>query len=522
MQPEVERLEPRFKEILYGAMESIRATKAALYLLDGDSGFSLLTGYGFSPALRKTLPPTHPLPDRLLLRRSPFVVNNVADEPRFSETLLETGTERLLAYPVHVHGRLVAVIDLRDKASKEPFAPDDVTKAKKLAEQILAVFAEHQLYGQESLQIAGGEARGERPAPQVARTVELARSAVARHLADAHLRTRTLSSSEMGAIASLLPPILLVPGAVLAAFSSFGSLGGGQIVVSRNPLPETVADAFREKVAAWMQNRREPADLSRIAVDYPLGTDGPELTPERIQNVLSASVRAAGIPHLVLSIAFEAPPDAAARKLLEIFLRQLHQGVDHLVSYSDRRAMNQRIAEKLLEPDFQKFPQLVQHSKRVSSMAEELANAVGLPPPEVELVRLAGLVHDVGMRLLNYETLYRKPEITDTEMRLIQEHPAVSAAMILDSGLPSEVAEIVLAHHERVDGKGYPRALTREQIPPGARILAICEAFDAMTAPDSYQKPLPESEAVQRIVGHAGAQFDAGFAQKFQQMLTRV
>ena len=96
----------------------------------------------------------------------------------------------------------------------------------------------------------------------------------------------------------------------------------------------------------------------------------------------------------------------------------------------------------------------------------------------------------------------------------------VSAALIVDSGLGYEVAQIVLAHHERVDGKGYPKGLIREQIPLGSRILHICEAFDAMTASDSYQKPLPESEAIERIMRGGGAQFDAGFAQKFHQMMT--
>jgi putative nucleotidyltransferase with HDIG domain len=269
-----------------------------------------------------------------------------------------------------------------------------------------------------------------------------------------------------------------------------------------------------------VKKRGESDVVSRSSVLYPFGSTGAPLGFQEVPVVLSAPVRAADIRGLVFTVGFDQPPDQEGRTQLEAALKQIQQAAEHAAAHYAMRQTRQKIAEKLLEPDFQKYPHLVQHSKRVSSMAEQLATAAGLAPAEVEAIRLAGLVHDVGMRLLDYQTLYRKKEITDTEMRFIQEHPMVSAAMIVDSGLGHEIAQIVLAHHERVDGKGYPKGLIREQIPLGARILHICEAFDAMTASDSYQRPLPESEAIERIARGSGAQFDAGFAQKFNQMMT--
>jgi putative nucleotidyltransferase with HDIG domain len=518
VQPEIEKLEPRLKELLYGVMESIRATKAAIYLLDGDTAYSLMTSYGFGDGLAKQLPLTHPLPDRLAMRRAPFFVNSLAEEPRFSELLFHTGSERMLATPIHSRGRLVGFIDMRDKAGKQPFDPQDVAKGQKIVESILELFAENQLFGQQSLHVEGGG--GEAPSVQITRTIETARNLVGRAMSTPALRERSLTELEMEAVALLLPSILTIPGALVATFSSFGQLGGGQVSVSRGPLADDAAEQFQAKITGWIKKRGDSDALSRSVVRYPFGESGAPVEGSRIAVVLSAPVKAAEIKGLVLSIGFEQSPDAQGRTLLEMFLRQIQQAAEHAASHHTMRQTRQKIAEKLLEPDFQKLPQLVQHSKRVSSMAEQLAQAAGLAPADVENVRLAGLVHDVGMRLLDYQTLYRKKDITEAEMRFIQEHPMVGAALIVDSGLGYEIAQIVLAHHERVDGKGYPKGLIREQIPLGARILHICEAFDAMTASDSYQKPLPESEAIERIMRGGGAQFDAGFAQKFHQMMT--
>jgi hypothetical protein len=523
MQPEIEQLQPRFKEIVYGCMESIRATKAALYLLDGESGYVLVASYGFSDSIRKAIPPNDPLPDRLVMRRAPFFVNGLNDEPRFSEMMFAAGTDRLLAAPVYSRGRLAGFLDLRDKPSKQPFTTADIAEAQKIVEQLLAVFAEKQLYGQQSIHMAaaGGDRDAEISAANILRTIEIAKTTVARTLGNSSLTARTLSEPEMASVALLLPSILQLPPVLVASFASLGEIGGGQIIAAKTTMTDEALDQFRAKLAAWSRKRGESSVLSRSSVQYPLGETAPPIRPEQLQTILSAPVRASTSENLVLSIGFDRPPDPASRSFLEMFLRQVEQAVQHSLSHSSKRLMTQRIAEKLIEPDFQKYPHLINHSRRVSRMADLLAHHIGLPAPDCENVRIAGLVHDAGMRLLDYQDIYRKKEISDAEMKMIQSHPIVSAALVAESGLGAEITSLVLHHHERVDGKGYPNGLAGEQIPEGARVLHICEAFDAMTAPDSYQVPLPENEAVERILRGSGAQFDSVMARKFQQMLTQ-
>src|SRR5215203_6153015 len=128
-----------------------------------------------------------------------------------------------------------------------------------------------------------------------------------------------------------------------------------------------------------------------------------------------------------------------------------------------------RIAEKLLEPDFSKYPELRRHSEAVSKLCESFARHLALTPAETERARIVGLVHDAGMRLLDYDRLYRKRDLTPEELGFLREHPSVGAALV-EPLLGPEIARAVLSHHERYDGRGYPHDLQGEEIPLLSRI----------------------------------------------------
>jgi HD-GYP domain-containing protein (c-di-GMP phosphodiesterase class II) len=137
-----------------------------------------------------------------------------------------------------------------------------------------------------------------------------------------------------------------------------------------------------------------------------------------------------------------------------------------------------------------------------------------MTPADVETARIAGLVHDCSMRLLDYDRLYRKRDLTAEELAFLREHPSVSAAMI-EPVLGIEVARVVLCHHERVDGTGYPNNLAGDEIPLLSRILALCDAWVAMTDPDSYQPPKSRETAIAMLTRAAGTQFDAALTGRF-------
>jgi HD-GYP domain-containing protein (c-di-GMP phosphodiesterase class II) len=178
------------------------------------------------------------------------------------------------------------------------------------------------------------------------------------------------------------------------------------------------------------------------------------------------------------------------------------------------RSEKTAVAEKLLEPDFARMPELVGHCREVSAIATRFAQALELPPSQVETVKIASLVHDVGMRLLDYDRLYRRPNLTAEEMRGLAEHTVVGAALV-EPLLGADIAQAVLRHHERVDGRGYPSRMSGNQIPIAARIIQICDAWVAMTSRHSYQPPIDPMDASNRLREGAGSQFDAALVAKF-------
>jgi putative nucleotidyltransferase with HDIG domain len=254
---------------------------------------------------------------------------------------------------------------------------------------------------------------------------------------------------------------------------------------------------------------------------YPFGQLGTPITPDRMATTLSAPIRVEGFSGLVLTVSFEVQPSNEQKQLLEEFLERLERIVRSSIGAADLKTMRHRVAQKLLEPDLAHYPHLKNHSERVADLAERLARFVGLEAEEVDTIRLAAYVHDVGMRLLDYGTLYRKGTLSSTEMEYLQQHSMIGAAIVADSPLGPEVANLVLRHHERPDGNGYPSGLGNDDIPMGSKIIHICESFDAMVAQDSYQSPVPVESAVSKIRRAGGTQFDEALAERFEQMMSR-
>ena len=215
-------------------------------------------------------------------------------------------------------------------------------------------------------------------------------------------------------------------------------------------------------------------------------------------------------------------PAAAGRHVAHELLAVLHTHLQLVLEQSMQRhsaaSTRARIAEKLVEPDFAQYPELRRHAELVSRLCESFARHLGWSAPEVENARLFGLVHDCGMRLLDYERLYRKPDLTPEELGFLREHPSVGAALV-EPLLGPDLARAVLCHHERVDGRGYPNELHGDEIPLLARMLQLCDAWVTITDPDSYQSPQPPDSAIATLSHAAGTQFDAALTPKFIEMV---
>src|SRR3954451_15033134 len=147
------------------------------------------------------------------------------------------------------------------------------------------------------------------------------------------------------------------------------------------------------------------------------------------------------------------------------------------------------------------------HCQRVARFAELLARELGLAPDSVEHVRLAGVLHDVGRIGMPDELLRKRGSLTAEEWRLVRSHPAIGARMVETTDF-EDIRGWILAHHERPDGLGYPEGRAGPDVPVEARILAVADAYEAMTAERPYRPALPPDEAARELRRGAGGQFD--------------
>ncbi|HLQ27968.1 MAG TPA: HD-GYP domain-containing protein [Ktedonobacteraceae bacterium] len=156
-----------------------------------------------------------------------------------------------------------------------------------------------------------------------------------------------------------------------------------------------------------------------------------------------------------------------------------------------------------------KDPQLYKHSYRVQHFTRHITHTLHLPEDEARTIKLAALFHDIGKIGTQDRILGKSSRLTKREFEKIKEHPLRGALILGQSELLNNVIPAVYCHHERWDGEGYPNGLQGESIPFGARIVAIADAFEAMTSSQrSYQIPRSPLEALEELRRCAGTQFD--------------
>ncbi len=155
------------------------------------------------------------------------------------------------------------------------------------------------------------------------------------------------------------------------------------------------------------------------------------------------------------------------------------------------------------------------HSQRVSDIAASIAGKMGLPPETIYMVRLAGLVHDVGKIGVRALILNKPSRLTQDEFQQIQKHPEIGEHILVPIADDDEILRLVRGHHEHYDGTGYPDGLKGSQIPIGARILAISDAYEAMTSERPYRKAMSNQTAYTEIEHGRGTRFDPVIADVF-------
>lgn len=260
-----------------------------------------------------------------------------------------------------------------------------------------------------------------------------------------------------------LPPVLLAGSLYYALNTGWVSLVLG-------------SQAREPALSIWRQHFRDGLPQHGLSIGFGL---------------LFAVVRmAAGVPGVLLLVL----PLLFARYALRLY-SELRQD---LVSFV--RALS--VALDAVDPYTH------EHSVRVADASVRVARRLNLPDAEVETIRYAALVHDIG-KIAQRPDVIRKPDVLDEgERRLMMRHPEAGARIIGQIRALRDAARMVRTHHWRPDGRGYPPGLTEADVPLGARIIHVCDAFDAMVSDRPYRKGLPPERALDELRRHSGTQFD--------------
>ncbi|MFF4369922.1 HD-GYP domain-containing protein [Streptomyces sp. NPDC001594] len=280
-------------------------------------------------------------------------------------------------------------------------------------------------------------------------------------------------------------PYALLPAAVAAVvFCLVLTTLDTAVLAAAEGRPATAA-------ATAAADRRRPAALLRV----PSGAGAPALAPYCLH----------GLVGLMMAVMWHSPygPPAALLVLLPMYI-----SCWVFAQYQREHAAHQATIRALVQAVDIKDRYTRGHSERVGQASEMIARELGMADDRLEVVRIAGILHDVGKLGVPTRLLRKNGPLTPEERRVVELHPEYGHEMVRGIGFLGEARSAILHHHERVDGSGYPYGLSGEQIPVLARVVAVADSFDAMTSTRSYSRARPVETALAELRRCAGSQFD--------------
>ena len=582
--------EKPYADLLAALRKRWQPLKAAVYTIDAAGAFRLKSQFGFTRTDRfpDRFARMDPLATHVYEHREPFFVNNLRQAGKLADLLEGASTTKILTAPIYLDGRIIGILDIRDKAGRIPFTHDDVHEVSEILRRFAQMLKRHPQYRPSGITQEGeggdnGVAQAldspsvitaamrlpaeapvspysapvfetssfstaafrptAEPAPRPAAAPEPVREASPVVLAASAAQTLRLVEETIARASRPATPPVPAPGTLPAETEfvrlflqqslSFPDVEAAAAAVftparleitlaSRRPVDPDVEPALKENLERVVSRPglsfALPAEIVVRPLDIPVADVRP-LKRAEIAAIQSSILAGTAEGVAIYSLLFRHGPSPEGREGLRPAHLLLKNALAQARAEARFRESYRGLVNKLLEPGLKRRTALKTHSYNVGRISRKLAMYLGLSPVEVEQVTVAGILHDVGMRELQYDEIYSKRVLTEDELKLVRQHPRVGAFLLEDVAWPYPVAPLVKHHHERWDGAGYPDGLKGDQIPLGSRIIHIAEAFDAMTSQTSYRPVLADYQALDIIESKAGTQFDPDLAARFKKMI---
>ncbi|MEV5435437.1 HD-GYP domain-containing protein [Streptomyces sp. NPDC052682] len=297
---------------------------------------------------------------------------------------------------------------------------------------------------------------------------------------------------------------------VWAAARVHGALGGRDAVAAGD-VPHALGPTGAAVLAFWVVLALLDGGILAAGVGAPPTPFGPwgRVPVRRAWRGLFprslAPIAVHGLAGLMMAVLWRSPygPVAALLVLLPMCVSWWA-----FAQYHRERAAHQATIRALVQAVDIKDGYTRGHSERVGQASVMIARELGMDDERIEVIRFAGILHDVGKLGVPTRVLTKNGPLTPEERRVIELHPEYGHEMVRGISFLGEARAAVLHHHERLDGSGYPYGLVGSQIPESARVVAVADAFDAMTSTRSYSRARPVEVALEELRRCAGSQFD--------------
>lgn len=242
---------------------------------------------------------------------------------------------------------------------------------------------------------------------------------------------------------------------------------------------------------------------------------------EKLAGLLAVPIMQRGNPIGVITVYTSKPRDFTQNEidLLTTFASQASIAIENAVLYSRMKENYLSMVSALAAAIEAKDAYTHGHSQKVMEYAVKIAQKLKLPDDQIEIIKHAGLLHDIGKIGIRDEILGKNGPLTKNEMSEMQKHPLYGANIVEQVDFLKEISPLTLYHHEWYNGSGYPQGLKGEQIPLGARILAVADTFHAMISDRPYRKALPIPKAIKELKRVAGTQLDPKIVKVFLEVL---
>lgn len=276
-------------------------------------------------------------------------------------------------------------------------------------------------------------------------------------------------------------------------------------------------DILLKKAAQALQKECGPDDMVfRMGGDEFMlvmpGTD--ERAADVVISRIKETVERQHVKNIVLSLSIGSDTRTKTAQSIEDVIKKA-EDIMYKRKLSESMSMRSRTIDLIMTTLFEKNKREMQHSERVSVVGKNIAIAMGLPEGIIDLVTLAGMMHDIGKIGIDERILNSEGKLSAEERMEIQRHSEIGYRILSSSDEFVEISKYVLEHHERFDGTGYPRGLKGQDITLGARIIAVADSFDAIVSFRTYRESLPVEEAAKEIIRCSGFQFDPEVVEAF-------